>query len=334
MMTKNYTLQCMPMPSSIVHRRNENPLLRPHRRHGWESRATFHGSIAPWHNEYIMTYRAISRHPHTFRGERITSHIGATCSRDGIHFSKRHLLFGPSASWNAAGCEDPRITFFENKLYIFYTALRHFPPTPTDVTVGVAVSHNGKQWQQHHVTPFNAKAMALFPERIGGCVYIIFSPHTDVKPTWIGVAKASEPSDFWNPEFWRSWWKHRKQWHILSPRTTRDQIEVGASPLRTEYGWLCLYADMPRLHTGNGIFTISAFLLDDQNPKKIIGALRHPLLVAHAPYEKKGIIPGVVFPSGAIVIDDIVRLYYTACDTTLCAADISLSKLLRRFRRT
>ncbi|MEJ0001756.1 MAG: hypothetical protein WDN09_01035 [bacterium] len=127
-------------------------------------------------------YRAISavdpiRNPHQI------STIGIARSKDGIHWKDRQIFIGPEEEWDQFGCEDPRVTFFEGKYYIFYTALSKYPLGPEGIKVAVAISKDMKKVDERHfVTPFNAKAMALFPERVNGKIVVIFSAHTDSPP--------------------------------------------------------------------------------------------------------------------------------------------------------
>src|SRR3989344_831379 len=93
-------------------------------------------------------------------------------------------------------------------------------------------------------------------------------------------------------------------------------LEAGAPPDAIQYGWLFVFANIRHYYTpGFRDFTIEAVLLDRQNAMKVIGRIRESLLRPEVNYEHDGIVPQVVFPSGAIIDDDTFYLYYCAADT-------------------
>ncbi len=69
-----------------------------------------------------LLYRALSR-PDPLMSPGGTSTIGKALTIDGIHFQNRRQFIVPTQEWDKYGCEDPRVTFFEGKYYVFYTAL-------------------------------------------------------------------------------------------------------------------------------------------------------------------------------------------------------------------
>ena len=71
-------------------------------------------------------------------------------------------------------------------------------------------------------------------------------------------------------------------------------------------------------------------LLDLKNPLKIIARTNFPILVPEEYYERVGNVPNVVFPSGAMVKNDLVYLYYGTADTTVSLAYISIPNLLEK----
>ncbi|MFH0929930.1 MAG: hypothetical protein V1814_01620, partial [Candidatus Moraniibacteriota bacterium] len=70
-------------------------------------------------------------------------------------------------------------------------------------------------------------------------------------------------------------------------------------------------------------------LLDLKDPQKIIGRTQTPLLVPQETYEYYGMVPNVIFPSGAYLEKDDLHIYYGAADTTVCRATVKLSELIR-----
>src|SRR3989338_8825365 len=116
-----------------------------------------------------MLYRAESSERDFEGAYRSISTIGYANSTDGIHFENQKQLIKPEKPWEKFGCEDPRVTFLNDKYYIFYTPLSTYPFSAPGIRVGLAITKDFKTIEaKHPVTPFNAKAMALFPQKING----------------------------------------------------------------------------------------------------------------------------------------------------------------------
>ena len=316
----------------IVKRSQENPILVPTRDHHWEASATFNMSAVKRGQSIYGLYRAISGKDDLSAPDQIST-IGIAESSDGLHFKKRRQFIAPEAEWEKFGCEDPRATFFEGRYYIFYTALSRLPFTAEGIKVAVAVSKDLKRVDERHlVTPFNAKAMTLFPERIDGKITALFSAYTDSPPAKMVIAQADDVSEFWSQKFWERW-RNNIDDHMLSlRRNDYDHIEVGAAPIKTKYGWLLIYSHIEHYFSSSGNsrpqFGIEAFLLDLKDPRQIVGSTKGPIMVSEEPYELSGHVSNVIFPSGVILNHDILTIYYGAADTTTCAAKLRLNDLI------
>ena len=316
----------------VVKRSEHNPFLIPNRDHYWEEFATFNMCPIKLGKNTIGLYRAISA-VDTLQNPHQVSVIGIGKSKDGTHFKDCTQFITPSEEWDKFGCEDPRVTHFEGNFYTFYTALSQYPLGPDGIKVAVAVSSDLKKIHERHlVTPFNAKAMTLFPDRIDGKITVIFSAHTDSPPAKMVIASFDKIEELWAPNFWEKWVKNIDE-HILDPRRNEfDHVEVGAPPIKTKYGWLLIYSHIQNYfqnpNGGDRIFGIEALLLDLNDPRKIIGRTRGPLLTPEEPYELSGYVSNVIFPSGAILEKDKLTIYYGAADTTACCAHVSLTDLV------
>ena len=89
-----------------------------------------------------------------------------------------------------------------------------------------------------------------------------------------------------------------------------------------------MYSYIKSYLTSHKFFTIEAALLDRDNPKIIIGRTKEPILYPEMPYERDGKIPNIVFPSGTLVFNDMLGIYYGAADTHTCLATCPLTTLL------
>ncbi len=318
----------------VTKKSEHNPILTPNRDHYWESFATFNMSPVRVGKKVYGMYRALSAYDHMLEQKQI-SIVGIAESRDGKNFTNRRPFIIPKEEWDMYGCEDPRVTFFEGKFYIFYTALSKYPFGPEGIKVAVAVSKDLKKVDSRHfVTPFNAKAMTLFPERIDGKIVVIFSAHTDSPNPKMVIARLDHIEELWSKTFWENWERSIDE-HTISPKRNEfDHTEVGATPIKTKHGWLLVYSHIQNYFRNESnqnqsvVFGIEALLLDLKDPQKIVGRTRGPILVPEESYELAGYIQNVIFPSGALVEKGKLIIYYGAADTTVCSAEVNLADLI------
>lgn len=315
-----------------LQRYNGNPILSPNKENLWEHDGAFNGCVVKNDNVYHMVYRALSSQM-DHRGHSMkVSTIGYAESRDGFTFGDHKQVIKPTEEWEKFGCEDPRITFFEGQYYIFYTVLSDFPFTAGGIKLGLAKTRDFQTFEKFPVTTFNSKAMALFPERIDGKMAAILTPNTDQPPAKISIAIFNNEEEIRSPAFWNEWYKNLNSHIVPLLRQPNDQVELGAQPVKTNDGWLVIYSYIKNYMSDNKFFGIEAVLLDGTNPKKVIGRTDEPLLLPEAEYELHGEIANIAFPSGAIIEDDTLKVYYGAADTRTCVATCSISGLLNDIR--
>lgn len=312
-----------------VTRSEYNPLLSPVKEHPWEAAAAFNGCPIVEDGKTLMVYRAMSE-PDLLRDPHIqTSVIARAESKDGILYEKRAVLIQPDREFDLYGCEDPRVTAFEGTHYIFYTALGGYPFGADNIKVAVAVSKDLKKVDEKHlVTPFNAKAMALFPERINGKIAALLTVNTDRKPADICYAEFDRPEDIWSPEYWDAWWKNLDAHKLSLRRLPSDHLELGAPPVKTDKGWAFVYSHIQRYGHSDQVFGTEVALLDLGNPRNIVGRTKGPFIVPETYYEQIGQVSHVIFPSGALVRNGMLEVYYGASDTHCGMCRIPLDSLL------
>jgi len=321
----------------LAERFDKNPILKPLRVHSWEAEAVFNGCPVKKGNNIYLIYRAVSfLHYHTLAQTKLfVSDIGIAESKNGFEFYNRRRFIVPKEPWERFGCEDPRVTKFGNKYYIFYTALSTFPFRAEGIKVGVAISKDLKTVREKHlVTPFNAKGMALFPEKINGKIWAVLTVHTDLPPARICLVSFDREEDLWDEMQWQKWYQNFEKYSLPIQRKPGDQIEVGAPPLKTEAGWLLIYSYIQNYFSPQRLFGIEAVLLDLKDPFKIISQTKAPFLTPEEYYERIGLVPNVVFPSGAFLEKDLIHLYYGAADTTCCLVLVKNQALLALLEKT
>ncbi len=314
----------------VIRRSQNNPIIAPMSDRQWESRGTFNGSPVKSGNITHILYRALGR-PDALMTPAGISTIGKALSLDGEKFQNRRQFIIPEEPWEKFGCEDPRVTYFEGQYVVFYTALGGMPFGPGNIKVACAISKDLEHIESKHlVTPFNAKAMALFPDRVNGKITAILTAHTDEPPARIAIVQCDKLEELWDLSFWEKWHAEIND-HAINPlRGEHDHVEVGSVPIKTKYGWLLFYSYIQNYFGGGErVFGIEAMLLDLKDPRRIVGKSKGPIMVPEEIYEKYGLVPDIVFPSGALLHKNgKVDIYYGAADTVCAKASLNLTDLI------
>lgn len=306
-----------------------NPLLSPNKSHPWETYAAFNGCPAKVGKKRFLVYRAMSE-PDVFREPHMSmSVVASASSSDGILYSDRRVLVAPKEDYDRYGCEDPRVTKLGDMYYVFYTALGGYPFSRDNIKVAVALSPDLKNVTERHlVTPFNAKAMVMFPEKINGKVATLLSYHTDMGPSEICYAEFNSPKEMWSREYWTEWEAQLESHKLSLRRRENDHLELGAPPIKTKKGWLVVYSHVQNYGNDNVVFGVEIMLLDLKNPRKIVGRTKGPCMVPEDYYEKVGQVSRITFPTGSEIDGDNFVIYYGAADTHCCKASIPLDNLI------
>jgi predicted GH43/DUF377 family glycosyl hydrolase len=316
-----------------VTRESSNPLLSPNEKHPWEAAATFNWCPVKEGRITHALYRALSL-PDLLDGQhRSVSVIGHATSKDGIRFSGRKPFIVPEYDFEKYGCEDPRVTKLGTKYYIFYTALSNYPFNADGIRVAMAITKDFKKIEKKVlVTPFNAKAMALFPAKIDKKIAALVTVNTDNPPSEICYVEFDNEEQISSPEFWNNWKTRMHDFALPLRRRDGDQVELGAPPIKTAEGWLVFYSHIQRYGSPDMTFGVEVLLLDLKNPRRIIGRTKGSIMAPEAFYEKVGLVPNIIFPSGALIkgtgAKATVELYYGASDTQCAIARIPLLNLL------
>jgi predicted GH43/DUF377 family glycosyl hydrolase len=151
--------------------------------------------------------------------------------------------------------------------------------------------------------------MALFPRRVGG-KYLMLSRRdrenlflassTDVGH-WSDVTELHRPS---------------RSWELL-------QIGNCGSPLETDQGWLVITHGVGPMRR----YVLGAILLDLDDPRRVIGQLREPLLGPEGS-EREGYVPNVVYSCGSMMNGRDLILPYGLSDGAVGIAVVSVPELL------
>jgi len=153
------------------------------------------------------------------------------------------------------------------------------------------------------------KGMALFPRKINGLyamlgrqdyenIYVIFSDHLHF---WHTAKLALKPAFPW--EF----------------------VQMGncGSPIETDAGWLVLSHGVGPMRK----YCIGAFLLDRDDPTRVLGRLRQPLIEPSV-NEREGYVPNVVYSCGSLVHGRQLVIPYAMSDYATTFATVPLDDVL------
>ena len=111
----------------------------------------------------------------------------------------------------------------------------------------------------------------------------------------------------------------------MKPEQTWESSKIGAGPppIKTREGWVLIYHGVDE----NTVYRAGVALLDLKDPSKVNSRSIHPILDPEKEYERIGDVPNVVFPEGAVVIDDELFVYYGGADKVCCVATVPLAEL-------
>ncbi len=153
------------------------------------------------------------------------------------------------------------------------------------------------------------KGMAIFPRKING-LYAMLS-RQDNENMYLMFSD--------NVHFW-----HERKL-LLEPTFPWELVQLGncGSPIETEAGWLVLSHGVGPLRK----YCIGAVLLDREDPAKVIGRLREPLLKPNQ-NEREGYVPNVVYTCGALLHNGELIIPYGLADHATGFATVPVDELL------
>ena len=243
------------------------------------------------------------------------SHLRLLCSDDGISFyePEDYLPLMGKGNLQAFGIEDCRVTFLENKYYLTFTAV-----SENGVGVGLKTTTDWKDFQSYGMMlPPHNKDCAIFSEKINGLYYALHRPSSvDIGGNYIWLTQSPDGIHWGN--------------HQCIIKTRKDywdsaRVGAGAAPIKTEKGWLEIYHGANQQHQ----YCLGAFLLDINDPSKVIARTEDPIMIPSATYETSGFFGNVVFTNGHVVHPDgdTITIYYGASDEFVCGAEFSIKEI-------
>ncbi len=155
------------------------------------------------------------------------------------------------------------------------------------------------------------KGMALFPRQVAG--------------RYVALSRWDRENLAIATSYDGRYWADPSMLHV--PSQPWELIKTGncGSPVETEAGWLILTHGVGPMRE----YVMGALLLDTDDPHRVIGVLREPLITA-AEGERDGYVPNVVYSCGALLYGDQLLVPYGASDSSVRFAFVDVPLLLDR----
>lgn len=254
------------------------------------------------------------------------SHLTLARSRDGLtrwRISPTPTLTpDPQHAEERWGIEDPRIVWLEDcqQYAVTYVSFSRGGPV-----VSLALTTDFRRFTRlGPLLPPEDKDASLLPRRIKGRYVLIHRPIIRGEAhIWIATS----------PDL-RFWGEHRILVPVRPGWWDCHRVGLGPPPIETPEGWLLIYHGV-RLTTSGSLYRVGMALLDLDEPWRVICRCREWVLAPTQPYEWTGNVPGVVFPTGAVVNRKtrMLHLYYGAADTVVGVALADMDDVLTYLRR-
>lgn len=297
----------------------------------YEADCIFNAGVTKYNGRYVCAFR----NDYGFDGVGAFAHcvIGLAFSDDGVHWQvqdKPFLTVEDFGNPEITKVYDPRLTVIDGVLHLcFAVDTRH------GLRGGIAVTRDLQHIEVKSMSVPDNRNMVLFPEKIGGRYVRLERPFpvysrggVDRFDIWISYS--------YDLEYWGD---SRLLLAVEDVPFANDKIGPGAPPIRTDKGWLTLFhtVDIDRTRGKNGWeakwqkrYCAGIMLLDLQDPSKVIGLCKTPLLAPETRWEtEEGFRTNVIFPGGLVPeADGTVKIYYGASDTVECMAIARTDDLL------
>jgi beta-1,4-mannooligosaccharide/beta-1,4-mannosyl-N-acetylglucosamine phosphorylase len=289
----------------------------------------FNPAVAKVGGRYLMVFRNdVAEAPGVPRF--VETNLGLAHSDDGVSWTVAPQPCLSLRTDEIVRVYDPRLTVLEGRAYLTIAV-----ETRHGLRGGILATEDFERFETVDLTVPDNRNLALFPERVEGRYLRLERPFP------VYGRGGEHRFDVWlsrSPDLIH-WGEARLLLAVEDVPFANAKIGPGPPPIRTEHGWLALFhaVDVGPARGRNGWepswrkrYTAGAMLLDLDDPGRVLGVAREPILVPEAPYETEGGFRNdVVFVSGAVLEPDgEVTLYYGAADHVVALASARLDDLL------
>lgn len=289
----------------------------------------FNAGVTKYEGRYVMMFRNDygDYDAHKLEG----TNLGLAYSDDGIHWTPTSSPCFSYSDDDILRVYDPRLTVIDGKVHLcFATDTRH------GLRGGIATTDDFEHFDILSLSAPDNRNMVLFPEKIGGNYARL------ERPMPVYSRGGRDRFDVWyaeSPDL-RYWGNNKLVMGVEDVPFANDKIGPGAPPVKTKWGWLTTFHSVLRdesrgKHGWEDRWTKQYYagiaLLDLEDPSRVIGMSKEPLIAPELPHETDdGFRTDVIFPGGMILEDDgEVKIYYGAADTVECLATANVEDLVR-----
>jgi len=323
----------------------------------FENEGVLNPAVIVHENQIHMFYRAVRNGNHSTIGH---------CILDTpltVVYRMQSPMMWPEFEYESKGLEDPRVVKIDDTFYLTYTAFNG-----QNALGAAAISSDLKVWEKKGIIvpqityesfrilaeskgPINEKYLRynehernfespqeelllwdknliFFPRRIQGKLCFLHRIKPDIQ-ILIAINELSEL----NKEFWNTYLSNFSKHIVLSPKYDHEVSYIGGGcpPIETEAGWLIIYHGVHDSVKGF-VYSACAALLDLEDPQKEIARLPYPLFFPEYAWELRGEVNNVCFPTGAVVIKEILYIYYGAADERIACASVNINVLINELK--
>ena len=315
----------------LIKRSSLNPVLSK-KDIPYSAELIFNAGVCKFQNKYVMCFRndyGSTKEDFIAGKGRLQTNIGLAFSDDGLHWEVAPKPVFEYHSADSRRAYDPRLSVIDNRCYLCFA-------TDGDCGVcgGIAVTDDFEHFEILHLSEPDNRNMVLFPEKIDGKFLRLDRP----MPVY---GTGGEFFDLWlsrSPDC-RYWGDHKRILRARDIPFCNCKCGPAAPPVKTKAGWLTTFHAVEKLETNslkswepagwNKLYTAGIMLLDLENPEKILGVAKDPLIVPEEEYEHDGFRGGAIFPGGMVLEDSgEVKIYYGSADTVECLATADVDDLI------
>lgn len=315
-----------------------NPLLSPVSEHRWESMQTFNPAVIQIDGTVYFFYRAL--------GDNDFSRVGLAISHDGetiaerlpypiytyyphekraSHRARRTSHAFASGGGAHGGCEDPRVTIIEDRIYMIFVAFNGWHDIRLAMT---SISIEDFLAKRFVWTPLQFlsdpnvidKSGVVFPEKVGGKYVFLHRVFPNI------LVDFEDSLDFSDGRVLQN----KYAIHIREDIWDSRKIGAGAPPIKTDEGWLLVYYATDDRDASQ--YKIGIMLLDLENPLKVLYRTDAPAISPTEWYENIGHKAGIVYPCGAAIKNNKLYVYYGGADTFVNVAYQDLDTLFYQLK--
>jgi predicted GH43/DUF377 family glycosyl hydrolase len=249
----------------------------------------------------------------------ITSPEIVVCNTDQANYEVRFAedvnlcerVIYPISAAESNGMEDARFVQFTNEdgSQVYYATYTAYNGHVISLQLLETADFINFKFNKLNGPAIQNKGMALFPRQINGKYAMLSRP--DNENNYIMF---SDDLHFWSSK------------QILTePAYPWELVQLGncGSPIETEAGWLVLTHGVGPMRQ----YSIGAFLLDLNDPTRVIGRLKTPLLTSNE-NEREGYVPNVVYSCGSLIYNHHLILPYAMSDFASSIAYVNFDVLL------